>query len=119
MVKAYKERRDFLVKSLGEQQGVKISQLPQGAFYLFVDFSAYYGSEAEGFGLIHDSSSLALFFLDKFQVAMVPGDAFGDDSCIRMSYATSLENLQVGVERITKALEPLVQIQKVFDHMMS
>ncbi|KAG7585301.1 Reverse transcriptase RNA-dependent DNA polymerase [Arabidopsis thaliana x Arabidopsis arenosa] len=43
-------------------------------------FSAYYGSEAEGFGLINDSSSLALYFLDKFQVAMVPGDAFGDDS---------------------------------------
>lgn len=38
---------------------------------------------------------------------MVPGDAFGDDSCIRMSYATSIEDLQVGVERITKALEPL------------
>lgn len=67
MVKAYKERRDFLVKSLGELQGVKIS-IPQGAFYLFVDFSAYYGAEAEGFGLIHDSSSLALYFLDKFQV---------------------------------------------------
>ncbi|KAG7600418.1 Pyridoxal phosphate-dependent transferase [Arabidopsis suecica] len=70
-------------------------------------FSAYYGSEAEGFGLINDSSSLALYFLDKFQVAMVPGDAFGDDSCIRISYATSLDVLQAAVEKIRKALEPL------------
>ncbi|CAE6002108.1 unnamed protein product [Arabidopsis arenosa] len=106
MVKAYRERRDFLVKSLGEIEGVKISE-PQGAFYLFIDFSAYYGSEAEGFGLINDSSSLALYFLDKFQVAMVPGDAFGDDSCIRISYATSLDVLQAAVEKIRKALEPL------------
>jgi aspartate/glutamate/aspartate-prephenate aminotransferase len=134
MVKAYRERRDFLVKSLGDIKGVKISepQVPlrlslrlllasfffvfflivgivylQGAFYLFIDFSAYYGSEAEGFGLINDSSSLALYFLDKFQVAMVPGDAFGDDSCIRISYATSLDVLQAAVEKIRKALEPL------------
>jgi aspartate/glutamate/aspartate-prephenate aminotransferase len=106
MVKAYRERRDFLVKSLGDIKGVKISE-PQGAFYLFIDFSAYYGSEAEGFGLINDSSSLALYFLDKFQVAMVPGDAFGDDSCIRISYATSLDVLQAAVEKIRKALEPL------------
>jgi len=98
MVKAYRERRDFLVKSLGEIEGVKISEPQvlllltskllvvsfffvfflivgivnlQGAFYLFIDISAYYGSEAEGFGLINDSSSLALYFLDKFQVNFV------------------------------------------------
>ncbi|XP_009112541.1 bifunctional aspartate aminotransferase and glutamate/aspartate-prephenate aminotransferase isoform X1 [Brassica rapa] len=106
MVKAYRERRDFLVKSFREMEGVKISE-PQGAFYLFIDFSAYYGSEAEGFGLISDSSSLALYFLDKFQVAMVPGDAFGDDTCIRISYATSLDVLRVAVDKIRKALEPL------------
>ncbi|KAG2286541.1 hypothetical protein Bca52824_046145 [Brassica carinata] len=106
MVKAYRERRDFLVKSFREMEGVKISE-PQGAFYLFIDFSAYYGSEAEGFGLIHDSSSLALYFLDKFQVAMVPGDAFGDDTCIRISYATSLDVLRAAVVKIRKALEPL------------
>ncbi|CAA7019844.1 unnamed protein product [Microthlaspi erraticum] len=101
MVKAYRERRDFLVKTLGAIQGVKISE-PQGAFYLFIDFSACYGSEAEGFGLISDSSSLALYFLEKFQVAMVPGDI-----CIRISYAMSLDVLRVTVEKITKPLEPL------------
>ncbi|KAL5753565.1 hypothetical protein ACOSP7_021785 [Xanthoceras sorbifolium] len=106
MVKAFRERRDFLVKSFGELDDVKISE-PQGAFYLFMDFSSYYGSEAEGFGKIENSESLCRYLLDKAQVALVPGDAFGDDSCIRISYAASLTTLQAAVERIKKALVPL------------
>ncbi|KAH1082831.1 hypothetical protein J1N35_022592 [Gossypium stocksii] len=103
MVKAFRERRDFLVKSFGELEGVKISE-PQGAFYLFIDFSSYYGIEAEGFGKIENSESLCRYFLDKAQVALVPGNAFGDDSCIRISYAASLTTLQAAFERIKKAL---------------
>ncbi|KAL4387807.1 hypothetical protein GQ457_09G003660 [Hibiscus cannabinus] len=80
MVKAFQERRDFLVKSFKELEGVKVSE-PQGAFYLFVNFSSYYGIEAKA-----------------------PGDAFGDDSCIRISYAASLTTLQAAFERIKKAL---------------
>ncbi|KAA8530893.1 hypothetical protein F0562_005648 [Nyssa sinensis] len=103
MVKAFRERRDYLVKSFGELEGVKISE-PKGAFYLFLDFSSYYGAEAEDFGLIKDSESLCRYLLDKAQVALVPGDAFGDDGCIRISYAASLSTLQAAVERIKKAL---------------
>ncbi|KAL6960107.1 Transaminase [Sarracenia purpurea var. burkii] len=103
MVKAFQERRDYLVKNFGELEGVKISE-PKGAFYLFLDFSSYYGAEAEGFGLIKDSESLCRFLLDDAQVALVPGDAFGNDSCIRISYAASLPTLQAAVERIKKAL---------------
>ncbi|CAL5374042.1 unnamed protein product [Camellia sinensis] len=103
MVKAFQERRDYLVKSFGELEGVKIS-IPQGAFYLFLDFSSYYGAEAEGFGMIKDSESLCRYLLDKAQVALVPGDAFGDDSCIRISYAASLSSLEAAVDRIKKAL---------------
>ncbi|GMP26183.1 hypothetical protein CsSME_00002741 [Camellia sinensis var. sinensis] len=106
MVKAFQERRDYLVKSFGELKGVKISE-PQGAFYLFLDFSSYYGSEAEGFGMIEDSESLCRYLLEKAQVALVPGDAFGDDTCIRISYAASLLTLQAAVVRIKKALTPL------------
>ncbi|KAK1584489.1 hypothetical protein Q3G72_033421 [Acer saccharum] len=106
MVKAFRERRDFLVKSFGELDGVKMSE-PQGAFYLFIDFSSYYGSEAEGFGKIENSESLCRYLLDKAQVALVPGDAFGDDTCIRISYAESLTTLQAAVERIKKALVQL------------
>ncbi|KAK8664588.1 hypothetical protein V6N13_084370 [Hibiscus sabdariffa] len=83
--------------------GVKVSE-PQGAFYLFINLSSYYGIEAKGFGKIENSESLCRYFLDKAQVALVPGDAFGDDSCIRISYAASLTTLQAAFERIKKAL---------------
>lgn len=106
MVKAFRERRDYLVKSFSEIDGVKISE-PQGAFYLFIDFSSYYGKEAEGFGKIENSESLCRYLLDKGQVALVPGSAFGDDTCIRISYAASLPTLQAAVENIKKALIPL------------
>ncbi|XP_042491751.1 bifunctional aspartate aminotransferase and glutamate/aspartate-prephenate aminotransferase-like [Macadamia integrifolia] len=110
MVKAFQERRDFLVKSFTELEGVKISE-PQGAFYLFLDFSFYYGTEAKGFGVIKDSESLCRYLLDQAQVALVPGDAFGDDSCIRISYAAALSSLEAAMERIKNALvllRPLV-----------
>ncbi|XP_047325217.1 bifunctional aspartate aminotransferase and glutamate/aspartate-prephenate aminotransferase-like [Impatiens glandulifera] len=103
MVKAFRERRDYLIKSFGELDRVKISEL-QGAFYLFLDFSSYYGTEVEGFGLIKDSESLCQYLLDQAQVALVPGDAFGDDTCIRISYAASLSMLEAAVERIKKVL---------------
>lgn len=106
MVKAFRERRDFLVKGFGELDGVKISE-PQGAFYLFLDFSSYYGAEVDGFGKIDGSESLSRYLLDKAQVALVPGDAFGDDTCIRISYAASLSTLQAAFERIKKALVTL------------
>ncbi|KAL8047190.1 hypothetical protein ABFX02_08G223500 [Erythranthe guttata] len=103
MVKAFRERRDFLVKSFGELDGVKISE-PQGAFYLFLDFSSYYGSKIDGFGVIDGSESLCRYLLDEAQVALVPGDAFGDDTCIRISYAASLATLKAAVEKIKGAL---------------
>ncbi|GMH17067.1 hypothetical protein Nepgr_018908 [Nepenthes gracilis] len=106
MVNAFRERRDYLVKSFRELEGVKISE-PQGAFYLFVDFSSYHGAKAEGFGLINGSESLCRYLLDKAQVALIPGDAFGEDSCIRISYAESLSTLQEAMERIKKAITAL------------
>ncbi|KAL5713658.1 hypothetical protein ACHQM5_015714 [Ranunculus cassubicifolius] len=106
MVKAFRERRDYLVKIFREMEGVKVSE-PGGAFYLFLDFSAYYGSEIEGFGVIRDSESLCRYLLDKALVAVVPGSAFGDDNCIRISYASSLSTLQAAAESIKKALAPI------------
>ncbi|XP_031498137.1 bifunctional aspartate aminotransferase and glutamate/aspartate-prephenate aminotransferase isoform X1 [Nymphaea colorata] len=103
MVQAFQERRDFLVKRLRALDGVKLS-VPQGAFYIFPDFSSYYGSEVEGFGVIDGSDSLCRFLLDKAQVALVPGEAFGDDNCIRISYAASLSTLQAAMDKIEKAL---------------
>ncbi|MCO5575385.1 hypothetical protein L7F22_029185 [Adiantum nelumboides] len=106
MVKAFKERRDFLVERLQALDGVKLS-VPQGAFYLFPDFSAYFGTEAEGFGKIHDAETLCKFFLEKARVALVPGDAFGNPSCIRISYAASLDSLRTAMDSLKKALSLL------------
>ncbi|KAM0946300.1 putative transaminase [Dioscorea sansibarensis] len=106
MVKAFQGRRDFLVKSFGELEGVKISK-PLGAFYLFLDFSSYYGSEVEGFGVIDGSDSLCRYLLEKAQVALVPGDAFGDDKCIRISYAASLSTLEAAMLKIKEAMSQL------------
>ncbi|GER47601.1 aspartate aminotransferase [Striga asiatica] len=64
MVKEFRERRDFLVNSFRELEGVKISE-PRGAFYLFLDFSSYYGLTVDGFGVISGSESLCRFLLDK------------------------------------------------------
>ncbi|KAL9224533.1 hypothetical protein vseg_000558 [Gypsophila vaccaria] len=109
MVTAFNERRDFLLRFFEDLQGVKISN-PQGAFYLFIDFSSYYGSEVEGFGLINSSESLCNYLIDNAQVALVPGEAFGDDKCIRISYATSLPTLQEAMNRIKNALEQVKPI---------
>ncbi|KAK3411659.1 hypothetical protein EUGRSUZ_I00395 [Eucalyptus grandis] len=103
MVKAFRERRDYLVKGFGELEGVKISE-PQGAFYLFIDLSCYYGAEVEGFSVINGSESLCRYLLDRAQVALLPGGACGDDTCIRISYASSLATLQEAFRRIKKAL---------------
>ncbi|KAL5992298.1 hypothetical protein ACLOJK_013214 [Asimina triloba] len=66
MVKAFPERRDFLVESFKEMDGVKIS-VSQGAFYLFPDCSSFYGSEVDGFGSITGSKSLCQFLLERAQ----------------------------------------------------
>ncbi|KAH9603942.1 hypothetical protein KSS87_019699, partial [Heliosperma pusillum] len=66
MVTAYRERRDFLLQFFKDLQGVKVSH-PQGAFYLFLDLSYYYGVEAQGFGLINSSESLCCYLLDQAQ----------------------------------------------------
>ncbi|KAI6706116.1 hypothetical protein NL676_009078 [Syzygium grande] len=106
MVKDFRERRDFLVKSFGELEGVKISE-PQGAFHIFIDFSCYYGAEVKGFGVINGSETLCRYLLDLAQVVLVPGVAFGDDTCLRISYAASLATLKEAFGRIKKALVTL------------
>ncbi|AQK93594.1 glutamate-oxaloacetate transaminase5 [Zea mays] len=87
----------------GEAVSTMLSSL-QGAFYLFIDFSSYYGSEVEGFGTIKDSESLCLFLLEKAQVALVPGDAFGDDKGVRISYAAAMSTLQTAMGKIKEAM---------------
>jgi aspartate aminotransferase len=98
-------RRGFLVDRLNAITGVTCP-VPTGAFYVFPNVSKVYGKRSEG-GLINSSLDLATFLLEKAQVALVHGEAFGDDAYIRLSYATSLETIGKGVQRIADALSSL------------
>jgi aspartate aminotransferase len=101
MYEAYCERRAWLVPALNRIEGFCCLD-PDGAFYIFPEVKAFFGKAG-----IHDSQSFADFLLDKARVAVVPGGAFGSDDHIRISYATSLERLHEGVNRIEAAVRAL------------
>ncbi len=105
MKEAFLRRRDLICGLLKEVRGLKI-RIPQGAFYVMPDISFYLGKSLGGLK-INNSDDLALFLLDKAQVAVVGGDAFGAPDCIRISYANSDELLVEAVKRIKTALELL------------
>lgn len=102
---AFEKRRDLVFNLLKEIPDVKVNQ-PQGAFYFFPDVSAYFG-KAFGDQVITNAKDLCLFILNKGLVATVPGEAFGDPNCIRISYATSEDILAEAIKRITKVLKLL------------
>jgi aspartate aminotransferase len=97
----FDRRRKFLVEGLNSIPDVSCGT-PTGAFYAFPNISGLFG-KMEG-KPIFTSSDLALYLLDNAGVALVPGDAFGDNDYIRLSYATSMENLRKGVDRIRDAV---------------
>ena len=105
MRQAFLRRRDLICSLLKEVKGLKI-RIPQGAFYVMPDVTYYLG-KSDGELRIVNSDDLALYLLDKAQVAVVGGDAFGAPNCIRISYATSDELLIEAVKRISVALEKL------------
>jgi aspartate aminotransferase len=105
MKEAFLRRRDLICGLLSEVRGLKI-KVPQGAFYVMPDISFYLG-KSQGNFKINNSDDLALFLLDKAQVAVVGGDAFGAPDCIRISYANSDDLLVEAVKRIKTALELL------------
>lgn len=102
---AFLRRRDLVCSLLSEIKEMKV-RVPQGAFYVMPDISFYLG-KYDGETKINNSDDLALFLLDKAQVAVVGGDAFGAPNCIRISYATSDELLVEAIRRIKTALQLL------------
>jgi aspartate aminotransferase len=105
MREAFMRRRDLLCGLMKDIRGLKL-KVPQGAFYLMPDISYFLGKSFEG-TTIKTSDDLALYLLDKAQVALVGGDGFGAPECIRISYATSDDLLVEAVKRIKRALEQL------------
>lgn len=105
MVGEFVKRRDYMVGRLNAMPGVKCN-LPGGAFYVFPSIAGLLGKKYQG-EEIKNASALAAVMLEKAHVAIVPGVAFGDDTCFRLSYATSMANIRDGLDRIEKLLGEL------------
>jgi aspartate aminotransferase len=103
MVDEFATRREIIIELLSEIKGFKLNQ-PQGAFYVFPDVSFYLGKTIRG-KQIKNASDFALFLLEVAHVATVTGEAFGNENCIRISYAASEENIRTAVNRIADALK--------------
>jgi aspartate aminotransferase len=101
----FDKRRKYMVERLNKMPGMSCI-MPVGAFYAFPNISKLFGKSAEG-KMIRNSSELAAFILEEAKVALVSGDAFGADPYIRLSYATSMENIQKGLDRIEKVVSLL------------
>ena len=102
MVDEFKTRRDLVLELLGEIEGFKLN-IPEGAFYVFPDISAFFGKTVNGIK-IENANDFSLFLLEKANVATVTGDAFGAPNCIRMSYAASVVQLKEAIQRIKEAV---------------
>lgn len=105
MVKEYHNRRDYVLQRLAEIPDVTCNK-PEGAFYVFPNLSAYYGKQFNG-TQINDSLDITSFLLEEANVAVVPGGAFGAGNHIRISYATSMRELERGLDRMERALGKL------------
>ncbi len=111
MVSEFQRRRNFVLQRLRQIPNISCLE-PRGAFYVFPNVSSYYEKEYKGM-LIRNSYGLAYYLLKFANVAIVPGNAFGNDRCIRISYATSMENLEKGMERIADAMSKLRTARKI------
>ncbi|EQB88195.1 aspartate aminotransferase [Clostridium punense] len=100
MKKEFKARRDFMVDRINSIKNLSCVK-PEGAFYVMVNISKLLNKEVEG-KVIKDSLTFSDLLLEKEKVAVIPGIAFGVDNFIRLSYATSMENIKNGLDRIEK-----------------
>ncbi len=107
MVQVFEQRCRYVVNRLAELPGVTCPT-PAGAFYVFPNCSAYYGKKGPSTP-INSSWDLAEYLMEKAHLAVVPGAAFRDDRCVRISYAVSMEELEEGFDRLAKALQALSQ----------
>jgi len=103
MKNIFRTRRDMLVETFKSIDGVKVMK-PKGAFYLFPDVSGLFNKKYNG-RTIRNSEDLSWYLLEEANVATVPGSAFGTPECIRLSYATSDENIEIAMKRIKSKIE--------------
>jgi aspartate aminotransferase len=106
MAAAYLRRRDLVLGLMKELPGFK-SYVPQGAFYIFPEVSAYFGKSAPDGKVINNSFDLSMYLLNDAYVAVVSGEAFGAEECIRISFAASDAKLEEAMERLRVSLAKL------------
>lgn len=102
MIDEFHARRDLMLEGLSRISGLRVSK-PDGAFYIFPDVSAFFGQVLDG-RYIETSDDVAMYLLERAQVATVAGSAFGEPNCIRLSYAASREELTEALRRLERAL---------------
>lgn len=102
MLMEFQKRRNYAVEKLNSIPGVTCHK-PEGAFYVFPNISSYFGKEYNG-NLIRNSYGFAYYLLNEAKVAVVPGDPFGMEGYVRISYSTSMEKIKEGMNRIEQAL---------------
>jgi aspartate/methionine/tyrosine aminotransferase len=105
MVSEFQIRRNYMIDRLRSMPGVSCYE-PRGAFYLFPNVKSYFSKEFDG-TQIRNSYGMAYYLLKEAKVAVVPGEAFGTEGYIRLSYATSMENIMKAMDRISNALAKL------------
>lgn len=105
MKDAFLRRRDLVYGLLKAIPGLKVNN-PQGAFYFFPDVSNYFGKQYQG-QIVNNADDMALYLLNEGNVSVVTGSAFGDQNCIRLSYATADEKLIEAMKRMADALSKL------------
>ena len=106
MVEAFRQRRDVVLGRLRAIDGLRCPE-PDGAFYLFPDVSAFYGRRTPAGAEVAGSVDLCQYLLEEHEVALVPGEAFGADAGVRLSYATDLGSLVRACDRIEAGLAAL------------
>ena len=105
MVEAFHRRRDLILNALNDMPGV-ITNIPDGAFYVFPDISSFFG-KSDGQTTIQNADDLCVYLLSDAMVALVTGAAFGNEKCIRISYATSEDILTEAMNRVKASLAKL------------
>lgn len=106
MVTAFRRRRNRVIKHLRAIDGVQCPT-PEGAFYVYPDVSDFFGTRTPNGDVIEDSSDLCFYLLEEHHVALVPGTAFGAPDGLRLSYASSMEDLETALNRIEEGLTAL------------
>ncbi|UVK49192.1 pyridoxal phosphate-dependent aminotransferase (plasmid) [Mesorhizobium sp. AR07] len=113
-VSSFRKRRDLVVEKINEAQGLKC-RTPDGAFYVFVNCAGVIGKTSPQGKVIETDMAFAMYLLEHFGVAVVPGSGFMASPYIRISYAASIEDLQHACDRILAACEALSESESIYE----